>query len=421
MKKRTIFLILITFILLITGITFFIKISREKKQDADNAKTLFSTLPVLPVGTMNTNAEKIRMIHYEQTVYRILSVDLDTMTAVLEIYEPEKDMEKPDIFRDYEAIVIEVPIVHENDSYRLIHTEESSRLLNGKPFMTASGALTENGSLFERLPENFWFASGAGGWGTEITLNPDGTFTGDYHDSDMGDTGDGFPYGTIYICRFNGKFSQPEPVDDYVYLMRLEYIEADEEPDIVTYEDGVRYITSYPYGFDDGDEFLVYMPDTPVSCLPTEFMSWCESKIRLTLPSNYYGIYNINGMQGFNGRKGELPAYDANYQYTFENRDSVLRVNDSYSSSLVFWSEDGPAAISLEFYWTYNEQRAFKAQDWLMNRTGDYDLTISFNDDYSEAAVTVISAEKTDLSPWGGTADGTFTGVYQRLPKGRLR
>ena len=56
-----------------------------------------------------------------------------------------------------------------------------------------------------------------------------------------------------------------------------------------------------------------------------------------------------------------------------------------------------------------------------MNQTGDYDLTISFNDDYSEVAVTVISEEGTDLSPWGGTADGTFTGVYQRLPEDRLR
>lgn len=421
MKKRTIIPIILTFILLIIGMAVFITIQQKQEQKTDNADIILSNLPVPPIETLHQNAEKIRMIHYEQTIYRILSVDLDTMKAVLEIYEPEKDTEKPDIFRDYKTTAIEVPIVHENDSYRLIHTEESNRLLHGKPFTTASGALTESGSLFERLPENFWFASGAGGWSTEITLNPDGTFTGDYHDSDMGNTGDGFPYGTVYICRFNGKFSQPEPINDYVYLMRLEYIEADEEPNIVTYENGIRCITSYPYGFDDGDEFFVYMPDTPVSCLPTEFMSWCESKIRLTLPSNYYGIYNINGMQGFNGRTGEPPAYYANYQYTFENRDSVLWVNDCYPSSLVFWAEDGPAAMSLEFYWTYDEKREFTAQDWLMNRTGDYDLTISFNDDYSEAAVTVISAEKTDLSPWGGTADGTFTGVYQRLPEGRLR
>lgn len=421
MKKRNILLILITLLLLITSITIFMKIEYNQKQDPDNSKRILSNLPVLPVSDMNAKAEKIRIIHYAQTVYRILSVDLDTMTAVLEIYEPQKDIKKPDIFRDYEATVIEVPIVHENGSYRLIHTEESNRLLNGKPFTTASGALTESGSLFERLPEYFWFSSGAGGWGTEITLNPDGTFTGDYHDSDMGDSGDGYPYGTLYVCHFNGKFSQPEPINDDVYLMRLEYIEADEEPDIVTYEDGIRYITSTPYGFDDGDEFFVYMPDTPVSCLPTEFMFWCTTKMRLTLPTNYYGIYNINGMQGFNGRRGDPAAYIANYQYTFENRDSVLWVNDSYSSSLVFWSEDGPAAISLKFYWTYDDKREFTAQDWLMNQTGDYDLTISFNDDYSEAAVTVISEEGTDLSPWGGTADGTFTGVYQRLPEDRLR
>ena len=47
---------------------------------------------------------------------------------------------------------------------------------------------------------NMTFASGAGGWSTELTLNPDGSFNGNYHDSEMGDTGEDYPNGSMYIA-----------------------------------------------------------------------------------------------------------------------------------------------------------------------------------------------------------------------------
>ena len=34
--------------------------------------------------------------------------------------------------------------------------------------------------------KNFVFSSGAGGWGSSLSIGPNGTFSGDYHDSDMG-------------------------------------------------------------------------------------------------------------------------------------------------------------------------------------------------------------------------------------------
>ena len=41
----------------------------------------------------------------------------------------------------------------------------------------------------------FYFSSGAGGWATVMTIDADGTFSGNFHDSDMGTTGEGYPYG----------------------------------------------------------------------------------------------------------------------------------------------------------------------------------------------------------------------------------
>ena len=39
-----------------------------------------------------------------------------------------------------------------------------------------------------------------------------------------GDSGDGYPNGTLYYCDFYGKFTQPEKINDYTYEMQLENI-----------------------------------------------------------------------------------------------------------------------------------------------------------------------------------------------------
>ena len=55
------------------------------------------------------------------------------------------------------------------------------------------------------FPRSFRFASGAGGWSTELEVAADGSFIGMYLDSDNDAT---------YICHFSGNFSQPVKVDD---------------------------------------------------------------------------------------------------------------------------------------------------------------------------------------------------------------
>ena len=61
-----------------------------------------------------------------------------------------------------------------------------------------------DGGLADSLPIDLEFSSGAGAWGTGLTLAADGSFSGEYHDSDMGDSGDDYPDGTVYLCNFPG-------------------------------------------------------------------------------------------------------------------------------------------------------------------------------------------------------------------------
>lgn len=152
------------------------------------------------------------------------------------------------------------------------------------------------------FPRSFSFASGAGGWSTELEVAADGSFTGFYHDSDMGDQ-------TVYICHFHGTFSQPVRVDDLTYSLRLESIEQDETEGEETIVDGVRYIVSRPYGLDGADEIFIYLPGSRRQNLPESFVNWTwafdpwdtedELSQEGTDKLTQYGLFNVFGEQGF--------------------------------------------------------------------------------------------------------------------------
>lgn len=150
----------------------------------------------------------------------------------------------------------------------------------------------------------FIFASGVGAWCTEVELFSDGTFNGAHYDSDMGSTDPDYPSGTRYYCSFSGVFSSLTKTGDYEYTMKCESIvqegiEGEEEID----EDGIRYITSYPYGFDDADEIKIYLPGKKIDELPEGFLSWVGMPRSTNFEDMdvlpFYGLYNVAGEQGF--------------------------------------------------------------------------------------------------------------------------
>ena len=111
-----------------------------------------------------------------------------------------------------------------------------------------------------KFPEDFaggyGFASGVGGWFTSITLHEDGTFEGSFHDTEMGSTGDDYPYGTVYYCDFSGKFVLKEETAYNVYSVELKDLILENEEGEERIEEGVKYIAVGPYGIERGEEFL---------------------------------------------------------------------------------------------------------------------------------------------------------------------
>lgn len=148
----------------------------------------------------------------------------------------------------------------------------------------------------------FWYGSGAGAWCTTLTVNDDGTFEGNYHDSDMGDSGDDFPNGTCYSCTFIGKFTEPEQVNAYTYSVKIDRIDLEKKVDTEEIRDGVKYIYSQPYGVYDATEILFYKQGAPIKELPEEYRSWVgygnlNDLTETELP--FYGLFNVNTGDGF--------------------------------------------------------------------------------------------------------------------------
>ncbi len=170
---------------------------------------------------------------------------------------------------------------------------------------TSSKSDTQYSDIFKTLPDSFSFSSGVGGWQTVIELNEDGTFTGEFYDYEVVFTGEDYPKGTVYICNFNGKFTDVNKIDDHTYSMRLDYINTSSTEGDSYIEDGWKYIYSNPYGFDNAEEFMIYLPGSSLDSLPKILISWLHlgASTPDTLPSDTYALYNVNSEYGFVGKK----------------------------------------------------------------------------------------------------------------------
>ena len=161
----------------------------------------------------------------------------------------------------------------------------------------------EKNPIFDVLPLEFVFSSGAGAWQSIITLNSDGSFKGTYSDAEMGSNGKDYPNGTLYTCEFSGKFEEIKQVNDYTYTMTLAEVNTEKKEGEEWIEDQIRYIAASPYGLENGKEFLFYTPETPIKELSEEFLN-CWPKRYLQEEQaleklSCYGIYNKETESGF--------------------------------------------------------------------------------------------------------------------------
>lgn len=211
-----------------------------------------------------------------------------------------------------------------------------SILLSLAPVQAESFVPDPDGTFtFEDISDwEFVFSSGAGAWATFLTIDADGNFEGNYHDSNMGETGDGYPNGTIYVSDFHGAFTEPEKVNDYSYRFRIDYLALAEEPETREILDQILYIYSLPYGIDDAEDFYIYLPGAPLEELPEDFLRWVGYYDLSAIDGEllpFYGLYNEHAAEGFYGSpitdEPGAPIYDGDVG--FIESEIIAAVNQS--------------------------------------------------------------------------------------------
>lgn len=167
--------------------------------------------------------------------------------------------------------------------------------------LSASAAFAAQSFSYADLAgKEFCFTSGVGAWETILGVMPDGSFSGQFHDADMGDDGAGYPNGTIHTSTFHGKFSAPVKVDDYTWAAGIESISYEKTPGTKEILDGVLYDYTEVYGLEKPGRVLFYLPGKPVTELPEEYRTWAMPVLSdgpAALPC--YGLYNEAQQEGF--------------------------------------------------------------------------------------------------------------------------
>lgn len=150
----------------------------------------------------------------------------------------------------------------------------------------------------------FCFCSGAGAWQTTMAIGEDGSFEGQYSDADMGDTGDGYPGGTRYYCKFSGQLSELTKIDELIYTAELMDISYENTVGEEEYADDVRYIYSDAYGLDNAGTIYFYLPGTKREELSEDCLSWVsqamyDDDFNPVDELSFICLYNKGGEEAF--------------------------------------------------------------------------------------------------------------------------
>ena len=148
----------------------------------------------------------------------------------------------------------------------------------------------------------FWFASGAGAWSSRLILSKDGSFTGNYHNTEPSEVGNNYPNGTRYQSAFDGRFEIVKQLNDYSIELQLTQVQTEQPVDTISFEDGMRIVSASAFGIDGGSRFTLYLPNATKEQIPTEGRSWLRPTVS-DLESNkqlgFYFLYNETEETGF--------------------------------------------------------------------------------------------------------------------------
>lgn len=245
----------------------------------------------------------------------------------------------------------------------------------------------------------FVHASGASGWGTVLTIQPDGSFSGSFSDSEWEESESG-TQAVCECCEFSGQLAQPVRVNDYTYSVGIEHIEYQREPGTDEYADGIHYYFTEPRGLEDTGELLIYLPGAPMAELPEGFLGWVMGSAdgaEGELP--FYGLYSEARLAGFRGDPVQEPVDDpAAAQPAADSLFSQLKNLEFYfSSGAGGWRTVLHIDGSGGFSGTYSDSDMGSGEHGVQYRcdfTGQFTQPVRVNDYTYSVRIDEITYEK---------------------------
>ena len=157
------------------------------------------------------------------------------------------------------------------------------------------------GTEFSAYAGSYYFQVGVGNRYVKIDLNSDGTFTGAYSDTNLGESGSGYNF-TTYYNEFSGSFDGPHSTGTYEYgtyvkNFKLKYKVGSSAIKTDEYGQKIRYVYSTPSGIAQRDYFRLFIQGTPTSALPDDFTNYVMYLSDNYLP--YHAFYNVTGHSVF--------------------------------------------------------------------------------------------------------------------------
>ena len=112
-----------------------------------------------------------------------------------------------------------------------------------------------------------------------MTVASDGTFSGTYHDSDMGITGDDYPNGSVTISNFKGRFKDAKKNADGSYTMQCDKsaLKIDGNIGDTYIKNGSKYTVADSYGIAPCGAFTVYPAGYDSSQLSEAIVGWSRA------------------------------------------------------------------------------------------------------------------------------------------------
>lgn len=141
---------------------------------------------------------------------------------------------------------------------------------SGDKSLTPAKPSESSSDVFRKIHDTA-FASGAGAWSTELTIEEDGSFTGYYHDSDALGGPNNSPFRAY--CYFSGQFSDPEQVDQYTWKVNLVSLNIKDPIGTTYWDNGIYCQATDPYGMNNADLFYIYLPGKPLNQIPEDARS----------------------------------------------------------------------------------------------------------------------------------------------------